>query len=51
MVCLRWYICEESALCIWTLIMYIDYLTNVAKPWYTTLFHLPLLVFASFFEI
>ncbi|XP_013618021.1 PREDICTED: protein S-acyltransferase 10-like isoform X2 [Brassica oleracea var. oleracea] len=31
---LRWYICEESALCIWTLIMYIDYLTNVAKPWW-----------------
>nr|VDD50455.1 unnamed protein product [Brassica oleracea] len=29
-----WYICEESALCIWTLIMYIDYLTNVAKPWW-----------------
>ncbi|KAF2585552.1 hypothetical protein F2Q70_00035565 [Brassica cretica] len=31
---LAWYICEESALCIWTLIMYIDYLTNVAKPWW-----------------
>ncbi|ESQ45374.1 hypothetical protein EUTSA_v10010516mg [Eutrema salsugineum] len=29
-----WYICEETALCIWTLIMYIDYMSNVAKPWW-----------------
>ncbi|CAH8322953.1 unnamed protein product [Eruca vesicaria subsp. sativa] len=29
-----WYICEESALCMWTLIIYIDYLSNVAKPWW-----------------
>ncbi|KAL1199756.1 Protein S-acyltransferase 10 [Cardamine amara subsp. amara] len=29
-----WYICEETALCIWTFIMYMDYLSNVAKPWW-----------------
>ncbi|KAL0755784.1 hypothetical protein Bca101_093452 [Brassica carinata] len=39
-----WYICEESALCIWTLIMYIDYLTNVAKPWWKNAIIILLLV-------
>ncbi|KAF2617034.1 hypothetical protein F2Q68_00041405, partial [Brassica cretica] len=39
-----WYICEESALCIWTLIMYIDYLTNVAKPWWKNAITILLLV-------
>ncbi|KAF8099814.1 hypothetical protein N665_0237s0065 [Sinapis alba] len=39
-----WYICEESALCIWTLIMYIDYLSNVAKPWWKNAIIILLLV-------
>ncbi|KAL0727933.1 hypothetical protein Bca4012_024026 [Brassica carinata] len=39
-----WYICEESALCIWTLIMYIDYLTNVTKPWWKNAIIILLLV-------
>ncbi|KAG2239276.1 hypothetical protein Bca52824_090136 [Brassica carinata] len=39
-----WYICEESALCIWTLIKYIDYLTNVTKPWWKNAIIILLLV-------
>ncbi|KAG5415121.1 hypothetical protein BRARA_A02092 [Brassica rapa] len=39
-----WYICEESALSIWTLIMYIDFLTNVAKPWWKNAIIILLLV-------
>ncbi|KAH0942447.1 hypothetical protein HID58_002084 [Brassica napus] len=39
-----WYICEESALSIWTLIMYIDFLTNVAKPWWKNTIIILLLV-------
>ncbi|CAG7888326.1 unnamed protein product [Brassica rapa] len=39
-----WYICEESALCIWTLIMYIDFLTNVSKPWWKNAIIILLLV-------
>uniref|UniRef100_A0A1J3FB25 S-acyltransferase n=1 Tax=Noccaea caerulescens TaxID=107243 RepID=A0A1J3FB25_NOCCA len=39
-----WYICEESALCIWTLIMYIDYMCNAAKPWWKNAIIILLLV-------
>ncbi|CAN8254744.1 unnamed protein product [Cochlearia groenlandica] len=39
-----WYICLETTLCIWTLIMYIDYLSNVAKPWWKNAIIILLLV-------
>ncbi|KAG7560456.1 Palmitoyltransferase DHHC domain [Arabidopsis thaliana x Arabidopsis arenosa] len=39
-----WYICEETTLCIWTLIMYVDYLSNVAKPWWKNAIIILLLV-------
>ncbi|XAR73715.1 Protein S-acyltransferase [Bertholletia excelsa] len=30
-----WYICEETALCLWTVILYITYLkANIAKSWW-----------------
>ncbi|KAJ4912153.1 Protein S-acyltransferase 10 [Raphanus sativus] len=33
--------CEKSALCIWTLIMYIDYLSNVEEcNYHTTAYHI-----------
>ncbi|KFK34383.1 hypothetical protein AALP_AA5G138200 [Arabis alpina] len=39
-----WYIFEETALSIWTLIMYIDYLSNVVKPWWKNAIIILLLV-------
>lgn len=32
---LRWFICEETALCLWTGVLYVAYLkANIALAWY-----------------
>ncbi|KAK6922528.1 hypothetical protein RJ641_010832, partial [Dillenia turbinata] len=44
----RWYICEETALCIWTGILYITYLTaNISRAWWIDVIMILLLVILS----
>lgn len=46
---LRWYICGETALCIWTGILCVAYLkSNITKAWYDILFMSFLNVFLNF---
>ncbi|KAF8011392.1 hypothetical protein BT93_J1871 [Corymbia citriodora subsp. variegata] len=43
-----WYICEETALCIWTGILYITYLTaDISRAWWKDAVMIVLLIFLS----
>ncbi|KAK3410548.1 protein S-acyltransferase 10 isoform X1 [Eucalyptus grandis] len=43
-----WYICEETALCIWTVILYITYLTaDISRAWWKDAVMILLLIFLS----
>ncbi|KAH7519848.1 hypothetical protein FEM48_Zijuj08G0080800 [Ziziphus jujuba var. spinosa] len=43
-----WYICEETALCLWTGILYITYLkTNISRAWWKSAIMILLLVILS----
>ncbi|PSS30009.1 Protein S-acyltransferase [Actinidia chinensis var. chinensis] len=43
-----WYICEETALCLWTSLLYIDYLkANISKAWWIDVIMILLLVTLS----
>lgn len=43
-----WYICEETALCLWTCILYITYLkVNISKAWWIDVIMIALLVTLS----
>lgn len=44
----RWYICEETALCLWTGILYISYLkTNISRSWWMDAIMIVLLITLS----
>ncbi|KAL9260312.1 S-acyltransferase 10-like protein, partial [Drosera capensis] len=44
----RWYICEEAALCLWTVILYIQYLeANISRCWWVDVIMIALLITLS----
>ncbi|KAK6119941.1 hypothetical protein DH2020_046316 [Rehmannia glutinosa] len=45
---IRWYICEETALCLWTSILYIGYLkSNISEAWWVDVIMIVLLAALS----